>query len=966
MPRRILQLLAVLACFVLAEAAYAGGPRWVAGSSYFNSDVKGQPVHWKNGTVTYYTDPGALSGPAYHTLINQLVATSLAVWSSVPTAAVNIVYGGNLSEDVSGSNVTAGAGGISMPADIQPTATNRPLGVIYDTDGSVIDAFFGQGASDPDDCRDNGVMTVVDNIATDGTIAHALMILNGLCAADNAGIAVMQYQMVRAMGRILGLDWSQANESMFAGDQITTDGLTGWPIMHPVEYICSITGNPCTLQGTTLRYDDIAAVSRIYPVNAANISSFPGKKLTAAATITVTGTIHFKTGQGMQGVNVVLRPIRPDTNAPDIRYTVTAVSGALFQGSAANPVNGPNDSQGNPLNKYGSDDASLEGYFDLSGVPLPIGTTIADYQLSFEPLNPLYAADFSVGPYTQGQVSPSGTMPVITLHGLTAGSVVTEDVVIQDSADESSSGNDGTEMAPVRIPANGEWTGRITGYGNTGWLEWPVRPNRELTVEATALDETGTASENKARLVLGAWNGTDAASVLPVSATPQAFNGDQVGLTTLSVATIAQGYLRLGIADERGDGRPDYLYRARLLYADSVVPSRLALNGGPITIYGTGFRANSIVTVNGVQAAVTSVTPTEITAIAPPANGETGTVLLTVSDPLTLGVTAIEDGLSYDAMGGDALSIITAPYDSVSLGALLPFTVKALAADGHTPAAGVNVTFTVTEGTAALGCGKPSCIVLSGADGSATISVAANSSAPAQVAASLSDGASVLTEFTGSSSPSIVPLTPDLYVAISAATSWSPQAQLLKNGEALPSQQVTWSAGAGVTPAIATSLSNADGITSGQITVHPLSAGASIPVYACLPPGNTSCAQFQIYSVHPEVAQLVAVSGAGQTMKQGTAPAPVVLRVTDAVGHPMAGGVVTFYETLKQWTQECPAQGRCPSAPVLSTKTVSLTSGADGIVTLSPLTENGVATRLYITAVTGEVASLEFEIEQHP
>ena len=111
--------------------------------------------------------------------------------------------------------------------------------------------------------------------------------------------------------------------------------------------------------------------------------------------------------------------------------------------------------------------------------------------------------------------------------------------------------------------------------------------------------------------------------------------------------------------------------------------------------------------VSGVRAAVTNVTPTEITAIAPPANGAKGTVLLTVSDPLTLGITAIQDGLSYDAMGGDAVfRIVTAPYGSVSSGTLLPFTVRALAADGQTPAAVVNVTFTVTEGAATLSCGK--------------------------------------------------------------------------------------------------------------------------------------------------------------------------------------------------------------------------------------------------------------------
>lgn len=227
----------------------------------------------------------------------------------------------------------------------------------------------------------------------------------------------------------------------------------------------------------TLRYDDIAVANRLYPVTTANQSSFPGKKLTAASTISVKGTIHFKNGQGMQGVNVVLRPLKQGTDTPDIRYTVTAVSGSLFQGAQPNPVNGSNDSQGNPFNKYGNDDQTLEGSFDLSGVPLPIGETIADYQLTFEPLNPLYALGYSVGPYTQGQVTPSGAMPVIPLNGLTAGISITQDVVIQDSADESDTTDDGNESEPANIPAGGQWSARITGYGHTGWFTLPIRTN---------------------------------------------------------------------------------------------------------------------------------------------------------------------------------------------------------------------------------------------------------------------------------------------------------------------------------------------------------------------------------------------------------------------------------------------------------------------------------------------------------
>ena len=48
------------------------------------------------------------------------------------------------------------------------------------------------------------------------------------------------------------------------------------------------------------------------------------------------------------------------------------------------------------------------------------------------------------------------------------------------------------------------------------------------------------------------------------------------------------GYVLAGYTAGLSVG-PDYLYRGRLLYADSVMPSRRALSGAPITIYGTGF-----------------------------------------------------------------------------------------------------------------------------------------------------------------------------------------------------------------------------------------------------------------------------------------------------------------------------------------------------------------------------------------
>ncbi|HTX42416.1 MAG TPA: IPT/TIG domain-containing protein [Acidobacteriaceae bacterium] len=962
---RIAALLIALALLlVFAGQASASGPRWVAGSSYFNPSAEGSPIVWANGLVIYYTDLSPLSSKVTQAQANTMVANAVAVWNGVNTAAISIQRGGNLAEDVDNS-ITTGSNGIVLPADIQPTATNKPVAVVYDENGSVINGIYGAGASSSLDCENNGVIPTVDNFAVTGNLAHALILVNGQCATTTAQITNIQYQLIRAFGYVLGLGWSQTNEEMFVNDQITSAGLAGWPILHPIERLCNGSGGVCMPNPTQLRTDDLASLSRLYPVTSANIGNFTGKTLTAAATISVTGTISFPLGQGMQGVNVVLRPLV--NGVPDIVHTVTGVSGVYFQGNAGNPVTGSTDANGNPLTRFGSNDVALEGYFDLSDVPLPPGVTTSDYQLTFEQVNPLYIGNSAVAPYTTGQVAPSGTMPVITLPGLSAGSTVSQNVVIQDAADEPPETADGSFSAPVTVPVGGEWTARINGYGHSAWFQWWASGAREFTIEAQALDETGADTENKAQIVLGAWNGTDQAGAAPVTGTLQPLNGNVPGLSTLPVMTIADSEVRIGLADFRGDGRPDYAYRGRILYADSVTPARLPPSGGQIVIQGMGFRPTVTVTVNGVPAQVLSVTPNTIVATAPPSNGVTGNVLLQVQDSQTLGVTAIADNFSYDAQGNDAISIVTAPSGAVPIGVPQPLTVRAIDLATQKPAAGDTVTFSVTEGTAALGCGLATCSVVTAGDGTATLPVTANSAALAQLTASLTNGSSVLAEFTGTAPPSIVALTPNLYLVLGATAQWPVQALALNAaGTAVQGQSITWSPNSpNLAVAASQCSSGAAGIASDQIAAGPFTASVASTVSACLT-GSMTCANFTVTPVDPETAALVAWTGTEQYIPASQTFTPVVLHVTDAFGDPLAGAGVTIAETLYGWTEPCPNQGSCAPAPILAQQTVQAASALDGSVTFTPLSANGLAARLIVIASAGAASILNFELDAHP
>lgn len=315
----------------------AGGPKHVAGATYFNHGVMGQPIHWANGQVTYFVDQGPLSATVSNQQATAMVAAAAALWNAVPTAGVNIVNGGSLNEDVSGLNIVPGSQSLAQPSDVAPGAINYPVGVIFDADGAVLDGIFGAYTSDTTNCQTNGVVVALDNINPDATIAHALMIVNGRCTDTDRRMQMMSYLLERAWGLVLGLGPSQFDpHALQLGD---SDAAQGWPVMQPQAGACGFTGGICIPSPGTLRYDDMAALNRIYPITAANLAAFPCKVLTAPNTVSISGAITFRAGSGMQGVNVIARPLDANGNPMD-QYAVTFVSGAYFSGDHGNVVTG--------------------------------------------------------------------------------------------------------------------------------------------------------------------------------------------------------------------------------------------------------------------------------------------------------------------------------------------------------------------------------------------------------------------------------------------------------------------------------------------------------------------------------------------------------------------------------------------------------------------------------------------------
>jgi hypothetical protein len=953
---------ALVLLVALSETAFAGGPKYVAGVTYFNPSVTGQAIHWAGGQVNYFVDQGPLNASVSNQQATAMVDAAAALWSAVPTAGVTLTDRGQLNEDVNGADIAAASGQITQPADVTPTATSYPLGVVYDADGSVIDAIFGTGSSQPDNCQQNGVFVWLDNINPDATIAHAIILLNGRCATNPNLLSMMSFELERAFGRALGLDYAQVNPG--AQQNGEAGGTLGWPVMQPLGGLCGSGGGVCIPNPSVLRWDDIAALNRIYPVTAQNLTAFPGKKITAANTVSIQGTITFSTGLGMQGVNVVARPLDANGN-PLYQYTVTAVSGDRFNGNHGNPVTGWDDGNGNPLTNWGSNDPAQQGFFDLSDIPLPPGVTAANYTITFEAVNPMDMLSSSVGPYLDGSPSPSGTLSPVSVPGLSAGMSQTLTVTAVNSADGGYQDAIGTAAQPRLLPVSGQWCGRLSQVGQSDWFNFPVRGGRTFTVVTQAVDETGAPSNVKAMPAIGVWDAFDPVGASPVGASA-GLNGTATGETWIRVSSLGDDVVRIGIADLRGDGRPDYAYNGWVLYADMVSPQRLPASGGPIVIQGMGFHSTDTVLVGGQPATVVSISPNEISAIAPAAAaGVTGSVDVEVDDqPAFYAAAIVSGGVSYDSGNGDALTLLTAPMNTVPIGVPMPFSVAALGSD-LTPAGGVTVIYTVTSGTATLACGKATCSVTATGDGRASMNVTAVDGTWSIVTVSLTNGSSLQAQFCGGTPPVLAALTPQLSLAAGASAIWTVQALVLGGGLPVAGQSVAWQSATGIAAQTTAVTTSSSGIATRSLTVGPLAEGQQVSSTACLN-GTSQCVTFTAFGARPEYATLEAVSGTVQSLSVSGTANQVTLRVLDMDGNPMAGGLVSIYQSLYAWAPPCPRHGRCAQPELLATQVATVISALDGTVSFTPASLPGVATNMLGVAVSGNTATLNLAIEQHP
>jgi hypothetical protein len=738
--------------------------------------------------------------------------------------------------------------------------------------------------------------------------------------------------------------------------------------MHPGDIICGPYTYQCMQQPFTLRPDDLSALGQLYYI--AQGTAPPGKTDTQLNANNIYGPLQFPTGQGMQGVNIEVRRWAQytDISSAEDWFTASAVSGAIFRQSNGNPVTGADTSF---LGTQGTPDQNHEGDYNVQRVPMLPG----DWQILImetEAINPLYTGQYAVGPYPANTVMPSGA-DVPTPYGI-FGSYTIAYVPASTGAAASAcdTSADGTEVAPSAVAATGWWTGVLCGYGHTAWSSLSVKAHRTFTMEVTAEDEQGFATTAKALPLIGVWNATDATGTLPtVAAASEPLNGEATGMTTLTVSNTQPDQLRIVIADQRGDGRPDFNYQARVLYADSVAPAAVDSAGGTVTITGMGFRVGDVVTVNGVAAAVSSWTANTIVASAPSllALGSVRALAadIAVTDLSTGGTSTMIRALNYSASAA-TLNLVTAPSGTIAVGeqAVIPFAVQILKSDGVTPVVGEVVTFSVTTGSAAFSsCGGATCTVSTDAHGIASMLVTPEASGAIALEASGVDGSATASFNAIVRVQAIAAVQSTEYVAAGAAVVWTPQVSVTDNLASTAGLSVAWTATSGaVSISAPQSQVNGQGVAQTLATVGPIAAGAQASFSGCA--WTNVCTAFTAWGVAPSQLGLIAVSGAAQIATAAGTLSPITLQVVDMSGHAVAGATVEVYQTIDAWQQPCPQRGRCPIPPTYASSQVSLVSDINGIVTIAPEQLTGIAEITNFAAATGTQGFLSATLQKQP
>jgi hypothetical protein len=159
-------------------------------------------------------------------------------------------------------------------------------------------------------------------------------------------------------------------------------------------------------------------------------------------------------------------------------------------------ISGYTDSSGQNFSRFGSDDQTLEGFFDLAGLQIPNGATSAQYQITVESVDPLWSPN--AGPYgSAGQVQPSGSVQPIILT-VTPGANLRQDILMQGSAAQKPQWYGATSYAfPVQMPGSGNVGGHVERVWRHRFLSIPRKGEPNIVSNRARIGRIGKSVRGK-------------------------------------------------------------------------------------------------------------------------------------------------------------------------------------------------------------------------------------------------------------------------------------------------------------------------------------------------------------------------------------------------------------------------------------------------------------------------------------
>ncbi|HWX41003.1 MAG TPA: PPC domain-containing protein [Blastocatellia bacterium] len=410
---------AVAALAFTFEKADAGGPLILSPNNsavtWPRGVVQGGPLKSQTvdqtGTVIYHVDSGPL-GPMSNQDASAVVDRIFGLYNAIPTSTIRFRNGGPILDPATGAAVdVTGANYTKFLDPNNPTFQNP---IIFDSDGSIVSAVFGQNQEDV-------VLGFFGQIAFDPTgsfIQEGFVALNGrpltrgtISRASYTGVFTHEF------GHLTGpLDHEQINGNIAFNDDPNSDGTTPLPAgfgtgaaydlfapftetLYPFLYSAgsdSLLGRQFRDSGffiANLDMDTQNAVSSLYPTPdyLASRGSIQGRVIIRAPGEDIP----------IDGVNVVARRIS-EGPYPPLPGTV-AYSSAPVADAFGEPGRPPAQAATDSLATVSSAVTGLnfgQGTYQVQGLPP------GQYIVGIQEINPNFTSGSGIGPLTSQLALP--------------------------------------------------------------------------------------------------------------------------------------------------------------------------------------------------------------------------------------------------------------------------------------------------------------------------------------------------------------------------------------------------------------------------------------------------------------------------------------------------------------------------------------------------------------------------------